>query len=263
LGHFGGLGIATNIALLRAIAAEPDFQMGTTTTAYLPTHDFNAVTHPTQPPALVLAAAALWEVQSAGEEQPHPGPVNPWTNRVGVGSSAPRRFRYTVGVMEHVVTLTPASGGEGYSAEIDGAIYDGGQPLRVAVSFDGRITLFAGDMRATVYLARRGPEVLAGWHGASYRLAKPQALTVEAAVHAHETGAGRQTLAAPMAGTILKGNVAEGEAVQPHQTLGVLGAMKLGHAIISPYPAKVVRVTHAVGDVVPGGEALVELDSGA
>src|SRR5262249_285908 len=58
---FGLLGIATNIPLLHAIAGEPDFQAGLTTTAYLPTHDFDAVTHPSQPPALVLAAAALWE----------------------------------------------------------------------------------------------------------------------------------------------------------------------------------------------------------
>jgi 3-methylcrotonyl-CoA carboxylase alpha subunit len=66
-----------------------------------------------------------------------------------------------------------------------------------------------------------------------------------------------------MAGTVLAVNVAEGDAVEAHQPLAVLGAMKMEHAITSPYPARVVRVLHQAGDVVPGGEPLLELETGA
>jgi 3-methylcrotonyl-CoA carboxylase alpha subunit len=263
LEHCGVLGIATNIPLLRAIAAEADFRAGATTTAYLVTHDFAQVTQPYEPPPLVLAAAALWEAgQGASERTRRGGPFNPWSDMAALGGAAPRRFRYTVRDIEHVVVLTPEGAGAGYRVELDGATYDGGRVLHVEIKPDGAVTLFAGDLRATVYLARRGYDVLAMHRGEAYTLRTPQPLTVEAAAHAHETAAGRQTLTAPMAGTILKVQVTEGEAVQPHQPLVVLGAMKMEHAITAPYAARVARVAHAAGDVVPGGEVLVELETG-
>ncbi len=64
-----------------------------------------------------------------------------------------------------------------------------------------------------------------------------------------------------MAGTVIKVNVAEGDAVSPQQTLVVLGAMKMEHAIVAPYAGHVRSVRHGAGDVVPGGEVLVELDA--
>jgi 3-methylcrotonyl-CoA carboxylase alpha subunit len=66
-------------------------------------------------------------------------------------------------------------------------------------------------------------------------------------------------LIAPMAGTVIKVNVAEGDAVAAHQTLVVLGAMKMEHAIVAPHAGRVVALPHAAGDVVPGGALLVEL----
>jgi 3-methylcrotonyl-CoA carboxylase alpha subunit len=67
------------------------------------------------------------------------------------------------------------------------------------------------------------------------------------------------TLTAPMAGTIIKINVQEGDLVEARQTLVVLGAMKMEHAISAPHAGKVRRVAHAAGDVVQGGTVLVEL----
>jgi biotin carboxyl carrier protein len=64
-----------------------------------------------------------------------------------------------------------------------------------------------------------------------------------------------------MAGTIIKVNVAEGDTVAAQQTLVVLGAMKMEHAIVAPYAGHVRSVRYAAGDVVPGGETLVELEA--
>jgi geranyl-CoA carboxylase alpha subunit len=43
----------------------------------------------------------------------------------------------------------------------------------------------------------------------------------------------------------------------------ILGAMKMAHAIVAPYAGRVVRVSHQAGEVVSGGEMLVELESDA
>ena len=59
---------------------------------------------------------------------------------------------------------------------------------------------------------------------------------------------------------IIKVNVVEGDIVVPRQTVVVLGAMKMEHAITAPHAGKVRRVLRAPGDAVQGGEALIELD---
>jgi 3-methylcrotonyl-CoA carboxylase alpha subunit len=263
LDRFAVLGVATNIPLLRGIAAEEDYRAGRTTTAYLDTHDLAEVRESPQPPPLVLAAAALWEAATVGDDAPRGAAFNPWTSRAALGAGAVRRFRYATGDQAHLVVLTPDAAGEGYAVTLDGAEYDGGRALRVATQPDGAVTLYAGDLRATLHIAGHGLDVLAFWRGIAYALRKPGALTVEAAAHAGEAAAGRQSLTAPMAGTVLAVNVSEGDAVEPHQPLAVLGAMKMEHAITSPYPARVLRVLHQPGDVVPGGEVLLELETGA
>jgi 3-methylcrotonyl-CoA carboxylase alpha subunit len=106
-----------------------------------------------------------------------------------------------------------------------------------------------------------GGDVLVAWQGRAYRLEKPRPPDVDAAARGAEAVAGLQQLVAPMAGTIIKVNVAEGDRVRAQQTLVVLGAMKMEHAIAAPYAGKVRRVTHAAGDVVPGGEVVVELQA--
>ncbi|MGE5334953.1 MAG: acetyl-CoA carboxylase biotin carboxyl carrier protein subunit, partial [Nitrososphaerota archaeon] len=86
-------------------------------------------------------------------------------------------------------------------------------------------------------------------------------LTVESAAHHADAASGRQSLVSPMAGTIIKVNVADGDMVDAQQTLVVLGAMKMEHAIVAPYAGIVRNMRYAVGDVVPGGEVLVELEA--
>jgi 3-methylcrotonyl-CoA carboxylase alpha subunit len=271
LDHFVVLGVATNIPLLRTIAAEPDFRAGNVSTAYLETHDLDAAMHPGQPPALVLVAAALWEAQAIQSAASQNGPFNPWTSRASASASAERRFRYHVGCAEPTVRLTPSldSAGPGtpgpsYAVFVDDAPYPAdGACVTASVRDDGQVTVAAGDCRLSCYLARRGHEVLVSWHGMAFTLAKPRPLDVDTAAHGQADAAGRQTLTAPMAGTIVKVNVKAGDTVAARQTLVVLGAMKMEHAIVAPYAGRVMGVTHAAGDVVPGGEPLVELDAAA
>ncbi|HLJ80342.1 MAG TPA: biotin carboxylase N-terminal domain-containing protein, partial [Ktedonobacterales bacterium] len=258
------LGIASNIPLLKAIAHEPDFQAGATTTAYIEQHDLSAATQPAETPAGMLVAAAVWEAANAAPVTATSGPFNPWSSGGPASATAERRFRYARRGQEHTVVLTPLPSGECYTAKVDGAPYPpDGAPITGTRPPNGTFVLAVGDRRETYHLARRDYDVLVSWAGESFTLAKPRPLTVESTAHEAEVAAGRQSLVAPMAGTVIKVNVAEGDMVEARQTLVVLGAMKMEHAISSPYPGRIVRIPHGAGDVVPGGEALVELDTGA
>jgi 3-methylcrotonyl-CoA carboxylase alpha subunit len=263
LDAFAVLGVATNIRLLRAIADDADFQAGKATTAFLETHDMSAATQPVTVTPAILAAAALWETLAAPKTSENGRPFNPWS-RAGMNGSAGggvRRFRYHAGADDHLVIVTSVADGSGYTLTVDDAPFAENAPVTARLdSHTNQLTLSVGGNQENYYLARRGYDVLVSAHGTSYTLARPRPLTVESAAQHGDAASGAQSLVAPMAGTIIKVNVAEGDAVAAQQTLVVLGAMKMEHAIVAPYAGHVRSVRYAAGDVVPGGEALVELE---
>ncbi|MEO7003364.1 MAG: biotin/lipoyl-containing protein, partial [Ktedonobacterales bacterium] len=272
LDHCATLGVITNTPLLRAIADDADFQAGRTNTAFLETHDLSDASQPPTLDPLTLAAAALWETLAASSpsspsspvSRATRGPFNPWTRGValaGASSGGARRFRYAApDGRSHLVTLRAVEAPDTYMATLDGEAYPAdGQTLMATLGQDGALALAVGAAREVVYVVRRGYELLVWAHGHSYTLAKPRPLEVETAAHSGEIVTGAQTLTAPMAGTIIKVNVAIGDTVEARETLVVLGAMKMEHAITAPQAGRVTHVAHAAGDVVPGGATLVEL----
>jgi 3-methylcrotonyl-CoA carboxylase alpha subunit len=269
LEHFAVLGVTTNIPLLRAIAADDDFAAARTNTDFLPSRGLAEIPPPPAPPA-VLVAAALFEALSVGAAAPaHNGARGPWARGAALGVGGTRQARYRAGGGEHLVALAPAPGQPGaYRATVDGAAYPGSPddangdapPLLAQIASGGELVVATGETVTTLRVARRDHQMLVAWGGQSYTLEKPRPPDVDTAARGADVAAGDQQLVAPMAGTIIKVNVAEGDEVAAHQTLVVLGAMKMEHAIAAPYAARVRRVAHAVGDVVPGGEALVELE---
>jgi biotin carboxyl carrier protein len=162
-----------------------------------------------------------------------------------------------------MVVLKPAAStvAEAYHVMVDGAQYPEEHPIPVAAFVSGnRLLLDLNGRRVVAYVARRSYDVLVSLRGRSYALAKPRPLDVETAAHAGEGGSGVQQLVAPMAGTLIKVSVREGDRVGDQQTVAILGAMKMEHAIVAPYAGRVRRVAHTAGEVVPGGEVLVELE---
>ncbi|HEX8732862.1 MAG TPA: biotin carboxylase N-terminal domain-containing protein, partial [Ktedonobacterales bacterium] len=262
LDHFPILGVATNSALLRAIVDEPDYQAGKTNTAYLETHDFEPLLATGAPPTEALIAAALWDAQTTSQyTHAHGKPFNPWrTGGAASVAGGERLARYTVGEASYLVRLRAAADGAGYLVTLDGAPFPAdGAAVAARIGASGRVTLAWGDQRETLAVARRGYETLVWRRGQTFTLLRPRPLDVESTALGGDHRGGAQTLAAPMAGTIIKVNVAAGDLVEARQTLVVLGAMKMEHAITAPHAARVRRVNHAVGDVVRGGAPLVEL----
>jgi acetyl/propionyl-CoA carboxylase alpha subunit len=79
----------------------------------------------------------------------------------------------------------------------------------------------------------------------------------------HRAGAahGESTVTAPMPGTVIRLEVAAGDAVHARQPLVVLEAMKMEIPVHSPFEGTVKAVHVAAGDRVAGGTLLVELES--
>jgi acetyl-CoA/propionyl-CoA carboxylase biotin carboxyl carrier protein len=90
------------------------------------------------------------------------------------------------------------------------------------------------------------------------RLARPP--SVESALHrAHRGDGNAAAISAPMPGVVLAVRVREGEAVEAHQVLLVLEAMKMENAVAAPVDGTVARLLVRPGQAVQRGDVLVEL----
>ena len=74
------------------------------------------------------------------------------------------------------------------------------------------------------------------------------------------TAAGRQKIASPMPGKVVRVLVRAGEEVAAGQGLLVVEAMKMQNEIRSPKAGRVVSLTVAEGAAVSGGETVAEVE---
>lgn len=111
--------------------------------------------------------------------------------------------------------------------------------------------------------------VLRDAHGVQHRLQVTAGLVSgcgldaeisDAAAGAKKKAAVLGGLNAPMPGKVFKVLVKTGEAVTKGQTLLVLEAMKMEHAIKADKDGKVRKILFKEGDLVQGGMALAELE---
>ncbi|PIF01759.1 MAG: acetyl-CoA carboxylase biotin carboxyl carrier protein subunit [Propionibacterium sp.] len=95
---------------------------------------------------------------------------------------------------------------------------------------------------------------------------RPKSLLLGAATHhstapttASVSGASSNAVTAPLAGSVARVLVSEGENIEAGQVLLVLEAMKMETEITAPAAGKVSAILVAPGDAVQGGQPLVEL----
>ena len=69
-------------------------------------------------------------------------------------------------------------------------------------------------------------------------------------------------VASPLAGTLARVEVAEGQRVAEGDLLAVVEAMKMETPLLAPFSGTVVGVRSAVGGPVAAGQILVELRAG-
>jgi 3-methylcrotonyl-CoA carboxylase alpha subunit len=255
LDDYAVLGVTTNLPLLRAIVAHPDFADGATHTDFLMASGLASASFeaPTLPPeALIAAAIADLQTLYGGLAVADPWGTGPWRLlHDGI------RLRYTSGNAEHTATISRVADrwqiAAGTTTSVVGLIAE--RPSQLVLEFDdARIERFA--------LARDGADRLVGWRGQSFRLARAAALSVDTLGGRAGGPGGHASLAAPMPGTVIKVLATEGQAVAAHQPLVILEAMKMEHVVAAPYDGVVRRLLCAPGALVARGAALVELDEG-
>ncbi len=276
LDRWVALGVETNLPLLRAIAAHPDFAAGRTFTDFLVKHDLSAqLERPPLSPEALLAAAGMELLaepegvranRSSGRAAAGQRPFNPWTQGGALRRGGERAFVYRYQQQEYQVTLTPPPGASTWDVHIvsKDAAGQAGRNTRLAGVELHRLSAAAvlletGARLSQAYVTRQGYETLVFWGGFSYRLERPRPPDVDVAAAQVAGGAASQKLTAPMPGTVVKVHVREGEHVEARQPLLVLSAMKMEHAITAPRAAIVRRLPFAEGEAVPGGATLVEL----
>jgi 3-methylcrotonyl-CoA carboxylase alpha subunit len=268
-------GVKTNAQLLLAIAAHPAFQAGVTFTNFLEEYGL-LYSEPTKQaktnlePGLseqenlyhALLAAAISDVARLTENRSLRNghiPSNPW-QMLGpwrmIGET--RITSYTYQGVKYQVALSPANEIAGtWLVQVDT------QPAETIFSILGihDFTLLRiGTNQIHAYVSSSAGETQVIYNGRIYHFEKRQPPNVDVAVHGGNKAHTPKVLTAPMAGTIIKVQVQDGENVQHRQVLVILSAMKMEHSIIAPFDGKVRSIHYHEGDVVKGGAVIIEME---
>ncbi|MBM3561376.1 MAG: biotin/lipoyl-binding protein, partial [Alphaproteobacteria bacterium] len=155
---------------------------------------------------------------------------------------------------EREVAVTARRAGEGWSIAIDGATAL--TAVGVALAGTAVSASLDGQRRQAGVVAHDGA-LFVHLDGAAWRLVRKPELGGAAG---REAAAG--SLSAPLSGKVVRVAVAEGDAVTRGQTLMVLEAMKMEHAIAAPADGQVAAIHFAAGDQVAEGAELLRLEAG-
>jgi 3-methylcrotonyl-CoA carboxylase alpha subunit len=266
-------GVTSNLALLQAISASPLFQAGELSTDFLTAAGLDTLPDADAQtlPDLALVAAALYDLapeatrtsadyHQAGKEQRELNPwrfFGPWRM-----ADSGRSGTYQYQASSYHITLQPARDTvERWQIQIRAASRQETKTIEVVASTgnEGLLLLRRDATQERAYVQRQQNETIVILAGKPYHFQRRQPPDINNTAHTGENVQAQQTLKAPMAGTIVKVLVQDGEVVKAHQVLVVLSAMKMEHAITAPYAGKVHQIFYSEGSVVKGGSVIVEI----
>jgi len=239
-------GVATNASwLVRALGA-PAFRSADVSTAFIPQNAAWLGTVPDAAPAAALAAASrVWELA------PWQARLSPWDVTDGFRMSQPSVISIPLLLNDRALDVEVLESTPEHSvARVDGktfklSFHDSVRPLLQWVEQGG------ADADVLVH-----PHRIDVW-----RLGEKLSFTVndgsqfESAAATHAGG-----LTTPLPGVVVSVAVKEGDAVTAGQTLLVIEAMKMEHAIKAPRAGTVKSLKYKAGDRVREGSALAEIE---
>ena len=211
--------------MLQHILAHPDFAARAGDTGFIARHHDALLPGDTPPTALATAAFSILREAPRRTLDPH----SPWAQRDfwRLGGAASQSFRFRAG-----------------DKETDVRIADG------SVTIDGKHV----DPATDVSVLRLGNEFWVVLPDATARLTY-----LDPVAPSEASGASAGKIVAPMPGKVSAVLVQPGATVQRGQTLMVIEAMKMEHAITAPSNGVVESVGFAPGALVEEGVELLKL----
>ncbi|MGH8934533.1 MAG: biotin carboxylase N-terminal domain-containing protein [Egibacteraceae bacterium] len=242
------LGVATNIAFLRRLLADPEVRAGRLDTG-LVEERLGALVD-TVVPADVLGAAGLAHLLRL---EPTIAVHRAFDLPGGwrIGEAAWELLRLRAG--EHAPVEVRVRG-RARKAQV--AIGDAAPVTGSAAWVPGGIAVTLGDRSRQYSYAQAGDTTWLGRDGAAWALRQVEHLT---ATGAEAAASGR--LVSPMPGTVSAVHVAEGDQVTAGQTLLVVEAMKMEHPITAPTDGVVTHLHVHPGQQVVLGQTLAVVQS--
>jgi 3-methylcrotonyl-CoA carboxylase alpha subunit len=241
-------GVQTNLPLLRAILAHPDFIAGGVDTGFIARDADTLLAAPSPPAADVLVAAALAVLDARAVAAHVPtDPHSPW--------SQTDSWRLNLDGWQHIVlrqgvTTTPLrarTSGDSWLIARDATIWQAALHTQA-----GRTSLRCGDITRPVSVRLQGAAVTVVLAGATHVIDVVDPLSPP---RADAADGGR--VMAPIPGRVASVLVKPGDAVVRSQVLIVLEAMKMELTLTAPTDAIVSAVNCAPGDMVEEGIELV------
>ncbi len=264
-------GITTNLALLHAISIHPAFRHGQTYTTFLTKHEFSHIEVEHNLPDDVLIAATLATLRGEMNDQgiqpaqnsfkqiKQQENSNPWY-RLGpwriIGETL--TLTYTYHKREYRVTARQVNRHSvTWHISIDGRSTNA---VTGIFGIDNLLLLKRGALQTRTFVQIQDTAIQVVIAGYTYNLYRRQPPVATNSGHSSESTQTQKALNAPMAGTIVKVQVHNGDIVEAHQVLVILSAMKMEHAITAPYAGKIQRVHYPEGAVVRGGAIVIEME---
>jgi 3-methylcrotonyl-CoA carboxylase alpha subunit len=240
------VGLHTNVAFLRRVAASPSFANADLDTALIERERallFNAAPLPLEVAAAGVVAHAL------AAERVLEG-ADPWSRRDGwrLHGSAARRFDIEAQGAHHVFSLERSGGAH--------TLVQGAQRWPLAVSERS-----AGLHDVVLNGRRWSLNVYATGERFSVFAPEGSAVVDEFDPIAHSADGAKEAggLTAPMPGKVIAFLAKAGDKVTEGQPLAVMEAMKMEHTIAAPRDGTVAELLYALGDQVNEGAELLRL----
>jgi len=244
-------GIPTNRSFLLRVMEHPDYVAGEIDTHFIETRMAGALADtidPAQARTAALIAALAGQRARAGEARILPRlPLTGWRNN----RAAPQRVSMELEGLGTIDVAYVDRGRGAFEVKVTGAAGEtSGTVRRIGASEGESILELPGGHRVRARVIADGDRWFVHGSGTSIVLRELPRF------RDRDADAAADGCVAPMPGKILQVLVSQGQDVAAGDTLVVMEAMKMEHAVKAPHAGKVVELRVAAGEQVDGGALL-------